>query len=256
MRFQEFAVSDALVRYAEAIWTLSSGGRPAPRDAGFIVPDGCIEIVLSFGDPVRSTPRSRSLTRFVVGQMTRPFRLIYTGSVDVLAVRLRPSAGRTFLARDPCLLVNRVVNLENAAPELNARLARALTRDTPRRQRRAALQHQLADYATSAPHPDPLIERATTLIREHCGGGRIAEIARHLHVSPRQLQRRFERDVGLSPKRWSRIVRFQAAMSAPTQESAWSDRAAAFGYADQAHLSREFRELRGAPPTDAWWSSR
>jgi AraC-like DNA-binding protein len=256
MRFQEFPVGDALLRYAEAIWTLSSGGRPAPRDAGFIVPDGCFEIVLSFGDPVRSRRRSRSLARFVVGQMTRPFRLIYTGSVDLLAVRLRPWAGRMFLARAPRLLVNRVVNLEDAAPELDARLDRALTRDTPRRQRLAALQHQLADYAASAAHPDPLVERATTLIREACGGERIAEIARHLRVNPRQLQRRFERDVGLSPKRWSRIVRFQSAMSGSAQESAWSDRAAAFGYADQAHLSREFRELRGAPPTDAWWSSR
>src|SRR5262249_59691377 len=83
-------------------------------------------------------------------------------------------------------------------------------------------------------------------------GGRacVGALAESAAWSPRQLEREFRRRVGLSPKALSRIARFQnllrLALRHPTRN--WAELAADAGYADQAHMTREFRALSGATP--------
>lgn len=65
------------------------------------------------------------------------------------------------------------------------------------------------------------------------------------------MEREFRQRVGVSPKTLSRIARFQnlLRLSGRDASRSWSDLAAASGYADQAHLVREFREFSGTTPT-------
>jgi transcriptional regulator GlxA family with amidase domain len=79
----------------------------------------------------------------------------------------------------------------------------------------------------------------------------VSQIARELGLSSRQLQRRFLAAVGVPPKRFVRVLRFarvwqMASMSPP---ETWAELAAAHGYADQAHMVREFRAFGAEPPT-------
>jgi transcriptional regulator GlxA family with amidase domain len=75
----------------------------------------------------------------------------------------------------------------------------------------------------------------------------VAEVAARLGVQARQLERRFKLRVGLSPKYFARIRRFQRVF--PEVEGAgWVEAAAACGYYDQAHLIRDFRAFAGEPP--------
>ena len=79
----------------------------------------------------------------------------------------------------------------------------------------------------------------------------MSAIARRLGCSPRQLERLFAAGVGLSPKELSRIARFQSLLRLAGREPAasWADLAVRGGYADQAHLVREFKAFSGATPT-------
>jgi AraC-like DNA-binding protein len=86
------------------------------------------------------------------------------------------------------------------------------------------------------------------------GEVRIAELARASALSARQFRRRFTAAVGISPKELARIWRFRrcalAALDPASPESSrWAELAADHGYADQAHLVREFRHLLGLPPS-------
>ena len=64
-----------------------------------------------------------------------------------------------------------------------------------------------------------------------------------------QLERRFLWEVGLTPKRLSRIVRFQRAIDLlRTTDERWAAVALDCGYYDQAHLNREFRDFAGQSP--------
>ena len=78
----------------------------------------------------------------------------------------------------------------------------------------------------------------------------IDRVAQNAGWSARQLQRQFGDRVGISPKFFARMQRFQGvlrAMDDPTLN--WVSAANQYGYFDQAHLIRDFRQFVGKPPT-------
>ena len=82
------------------------------------------------------------------------------------------------------------------------------------------------------------------------GRAKVASIAERIGWSRKHLARRFTDEIGLGPKSVSRIVRLsRAIVAARTGSDGWADIAADCGYADQAHLVREFRALAGTSPT-------
>ena len=77
-------------------------------------------------------------------------------------------------------------------------------------------------------------------------------VAREVMLSPRQLRTLMEREVGLSPKQVARGFRFSAVIGRlAAGERNLAEVAAETGYADQSHLTREFRQMAGCSPT-AW----
>jgi AraC-like DNA-binding protein len=90
-------------------------------------------------------------------------------------------------------------------------------------------------------------------ILETGGAVRVGAIADRLEWSRKHLAARFREEVGMSPKMIARIARFNRAqvMAGSGGEGGWADVAAACGYADQAHLVREFSEFAGVTP-GAW----
>lgn len=84
---------------------------------------------------------------------------------------------------------------------------------------------------------------------EQAGGAlRVADLAAELRCSTRHLTARFRDHVGISPKRAARVLRFQRAMGLLEEGAPPAVVAAEAGFADQAHLSREVRDLTGLPP--------
>ena len=81
-------------------------------------------------------------------------------------------------------------------------------------------------------------------------GGPVAQAARDVGLSERQLRRRSLTAIGYGPKTLARILRFQRFLRAADAHAGRSLAALAFdaGYADQAHLSRECTRLAGLPP--------
>jgi transcriptional regulator GlxA family with amidase domain len=74
-------------------------------------------------------------------------------------------------------------------------------------------------------------------------------MARGLGLSLRQFERRFQATVGLRPKVFCRIQRFNRISGMLEQPvRSWADTAAACGYYDQAHLIRDCRSLTGTVP--------
>lgn len=101
--------------------------------------------------------------------------------------------------------------------------------------------------ARAAPLDTVVMTAVSHLIRAR-GDLRIGDLAEG-RLSPRQLRRRFQATVGLSPKELARIRRLRAsAAAAVLEELSWCEVTAVAGYADQAHLVREYRSLLGVTP--------
>jgi AraC-like DNA-binding protein len=82
------------------------------------------------------------------------------------------------------------------------------------------------------------------------GPGTVRGMADELGLSERQLHRRCLATFGYGPKTVQRVLRFQAALQDARAGRRLADVAADAGYADQAHMSREVRELAGVPLTE------
>jgi len=82
------------------------------------------------------------------------------------------------------------------------------------------------------------------------GMGRIRDAVAASGLSPRQFQRRFETQVGMTPKLFARTIRFDRALAARRDDRsrAWTEIVHDLGYFDQAHFIRECRTFAGLPP--------
>ncbi len=82
------------------------------------------------------------------------------------------------------------------------------------------------------------------------GETRIGALATHAALSVRQFERRFSEEIGMAPKLFARITRYQMALDAKitSPHRSWLEIAHNFGYHDQMHMIRDFQNLNNASP--------
>lgn len=113
----------------------------------------------------------------------------------------------------------------------------------------AAVEAALLSAKNTVPSSDLLMAEAARRITLAKGALDLAAFAQELGLSIRQLERRFLAAVGLSPKLFCRIRRFNEVLQVLGQPSRnWVDTAIACGYYDQAHLIRDCKQLSGNTP--------
>jgi AraC-like DNA-binding protein len=110
------------------------------------------------------------------------------------------------------------------------------------------LQHKTSSKIS----PSPAVAEMASLIKKSVIPPAIAELEKQVCLSPRQLERNFVREVGVTPKLYSRMVRFANVLQHKRKQSGekWAALAYEFGYADQMHLIRDFQKFLGLNPTD------
>jgi len=107
---------------------------------------------------------------------------------------------------------------------------------------------QLADHAISTDHKT---EFATSIINKSKGQVSLPYIQHELGITERTLQRLFDTNIGISPKMYSRVCQFQSAFQQLNQYPflKYSDIAYAYGFSDQSHFNRVFKEFTNLTPT-------
>jgi AraC-like DNA-binding protein len=114
-----------------------------------------------------------------------------------------------------------------------------------------AVESYLLPLVASAAHAVLPVDRAAGLLTADPVHGSIDWLARQACLSPRQLQRKFTERIGVGPKLYGRLLRFNRAylfkLEHPTV--AWPTVAIRFGYTDYQHMVRDFRQFTNATPT-------
>jgi AraC-like DNA-binding protein len=93
--------------------------------------------------------------------------------------------------------------------------------------------------------------KAAAEVLSRSGCVRVPDLARSAGIGIRQFERRFRYEIGISPKLYARIVRFEAALrqKAAAPDTRWTDIAHALRYHDQMHMVHDFNRLSGDSPT-------
>jgi len=218
-----------------------------PRDVSFHeLPFPGIPLILNLGSPW--VVEGARFDSFLAGLHTRPSRVRGERGFSCLELRLTPLGARRLLGVPLHELANGTHALEDLLP--GARRLTARVRATPDwGERFDLLEAFLAKrLAETQPTPRELDWAWRELVRSG-GRVRVHALAAELGWSPRRLIERFRDQIGLPPKATARVIRLDRAVSALRSGTPRiAEVAAACGYADQAHLGRELRELGGITP--------
>lgn len=219
-------------RWIECAWLLESGTESL---AHRVPPDGCVDIIYGPSQGLR-----------VVGTMTREQRFQFPENVSLTGIRFRPGMAGTLLGVSPEELTDRSASLEEVWTCGGAELKRRLD-DAKSIQEAVGLL--LGSLRVPAERPNP-VQRAIEAIAAANGNADLESVARQATLSPRQFRRRCLEESGLTPKRLSRVLRFQHAcrLASSVGRVNWSEIALEAEYFDQAHLIRDFQDFTGLTP--------
>jgi AraC-like DNA-binding protein len=149
-------------------------------------------------------------------------------------------------------LSGRLVDLAEVLGPDGRRLGEQLRQTPTWRQRFTLLDRFLLRRLEDGPRPSPEVARAWGRLVATGGTVPIARLAHEVGWSHKHLIARFKRQVGLRPKTAARLLRFDAVLSRLDQRRPldWGLVAREAGYADQAHLIRDFQQFTGTTPTE------
>lgn len=247
--YRELAPPPGLASVVECFWTMRSAGPLPGRTSERVLPDGCSDIIFHFGDGAPPGQAHSGMGSYVVGTMPTAAVVHLEGAVDLLGVRFRPGGLSAVTGMPGEEVVGLVVALGEAVPGLRDEPARLA--DAPPAQRvplvAARIRRELARADRAM---DPRVRLVAQRIERSAGATPVADLARAAGVSPRQLERLYRREVGLTPREARRVARFRHAVRCLNGQPAWNIArvAHATGYHDQSHLHRDFVRLAGLTP--------
>ena len=259
MQYCEFHPSPDLAPYIQCFWTLEdsfSSDTSIDLQRQRILPDGCLEVIFHYGDHFRQflgedhavvQPRC-----FVFGPLSSFIEIGPAGRFcGIIAVRFAAHGAGSFLPIPLAELTNRSVALDDVWGKEGRKLASRVLEAADNSSRITLLEHFFRTLLKGRVNQDLLVRECVRRIMVSGGLHRVNTVLRGLDVSTRQLERRFMKAVGFSPKRLTRIARFQNACR-HLQDNRMQNLtviAHECGYYDQAHFIRDFKEHAGITPS-------
>ena len=247
--------SAAFEPFVDCFWLLSGSKPYADATPEVVLPDGKTELIVHFGDDFfkhdsASNQFVRQARVLMSGQLTERILLKPSGEIGVVSVRFKSAGAARFFSIGYDDYVNQVFDfcvVDSAlANVLHARVGAATTVDS----RIKVLEDMLTERLSVDSGEDIFVRQACNYLVQSEGQYSVTDLAKLIGFSERQLERKFKRQVGLSPKRLSRILRFQKFLQIAQASTALTltDAALACGYYDQSHFIKDFTAFSGVSP--------
>jgi len=249
--FERVQPTEALCSVIDCYWFVEDND-PTPRIQK-IIPDGYPEIILHYGAQYRINITGRWETQALhlfAGQIRNHFHVENTGPSRIVGIKLRPTAPTRLFGTDMRGTVDAVVELTIVAGDRLDELVQRAGKLSGIEELTLALDDFWTEQIFRLEPGDEVVETALETILSSHGTVRVSNLALPSGVGERQLERLFARHVGLSPKRFARIVRFVRIFDlAQKGNLTWSELALESGHYDQAHFIRNFQEFTGEDPS-------
>ena len=225
-----------------------------------ILPTGTLELAINllqnelrFYDSEHPNNYSRLSGAVVSGASGHGFTPDAEEKVFIVGVHFKPGGAFPFLGLPAGDLADTHVDLETLwGPSSARRLRESLCEAQTSAERFQLLQETLLSRLYYDVEKHYAVSAALEMFAKNQPGPTVREAAKDLGLSQRRFIQVFKAEVGLTPKLFSRIQRFQQTRSFIQQNPSpnWVALALDFGYFDQSHLIREFLEFSGLSPTD------
>lgn len=235
--YREWAPPAPLARHVACSWAGRLGDDGVPYTER-VLPDGCVDLVWD----------GRHL--FVAGPDTGPVPVAHRPRGFFVGLRFRPGAAPAALAVPACDLRDQRIDATAVLGRRAGALAGALAGAGGLRDAALVLERQALRWLRNADPPDPLVEAAVASLRAWAPPRPVSSLADELGIGTRRLHRRCTTAVGYGPKTLDRVLRFRRFLDLAEhrRDLGLGVLAAAAGYTDQPHLTRECQRLAGVTP--------
>lgn len=223
-----------------------------------LLPFGQVSVLFLYGDlheystTSADTEMIKTHEAFMVGQLTKPIWLRFSGRTRLVKVQLKPSGAQQLLPMDLSELKdNPSVKLENIWGDRSRYLTEQL-HDAKSDSHRVSLLNDFFKALLLPSHQQSAyIDYTLKQLHISQGNCKLMELEYKLGITGRQLERVFKSRVGLRPKDVGRFIRMNAAFSVLSAQpnTSLSNLAYQLGYFDQSHFTRDFRQLTGLLPS-------
>jgi AraC-like DNA-binding protein len=242
MKYRETKPCGALEPFIHTFWELRGDENDSQWERNF--PDGCSGLVINLGETCKTDNGLVSMDygkTYVVGAMTAFNDSFVDADTHLLGVCLKPAAFSNFYNYAPQNeLINSTIEFDKrhsfSAEKLNNHPANYLNQFFLDRFRKTE-------------------DQLKSVIRDiHSSNGHISiyEIAKRNYTTVRQLERKFKTHIGITPKEYSNIVRFQHALTLIKNSGSGRsllDIAFECGFYDHSHLTNEIKRNTGLAPS-------
>lgn len=234
--YRELAPCDALKPYIRCFWTENRAA-----DNILVIPDTCMDIIFKLGEGGGS---------FFCALDERSFYSRNSGA-ELFGIRFYAWTASLFSRRDFSESGGKAyctAEFFDEAPELEAAVSCAKTFE----ERAMAAERLLLARLENIRASNDLLNAADFIINNR-GALEISELCAHTAVSARKLERLFARTMGISPKAFSGLVRYQLLWREMALSRGFNvlDAVEKYGYFDQAHLLNDFRKRHLMNPKEA-----
>lgn len=253
MMYREVAPHPELRKHIKCFWMLDHDYGNSIHDHEHLWADAHTELVFTSGQRYSRKVRGRAVAlpaSFVVGPFQNELQLFCKGRVTLVAARFWPWGFHLWSKVPMRNVKNAVRSTRSVLGEAADALERAMAAEQEPDAKLAQLEQAFLHLLASVPKPK-LLSRpiAIEAIKAH-GITRISDLQQNHRIQARRLERIFLEEIGVTPKIFCRIVRFNHAKSMIERNADVDLRQLAYecGYADQSHFTRNFRELFGRTP--------
>jgi len=238
-----YAQREALIRGSVVVHPVPA--RPTPM------------IVFDFDDPTdvflyEQRALLKSPLAVVVGPQTyRRLEMQLRGALDTFVINFQPDGMHRLFSIPMHELTDLDVEAHSVLGSFITKLGERLGNSRSFAERVRIVEQALLPRARALNGLDGVSAAANWII---LSGGRasIPALAARAGLGVRQFERKFIQQVGMRPKLFARIARFEAALEnkARLGSKSWTDVAHEFGYYDQMHMVHDFAEFTGGTPTE------
>jgi AraC-like DNA-binding protein len=255
--FNFYKPNPPLSKFVDSFWLYESYEPEHKTER--ILPTGTLELVINlrqnellFYDAELTENCSSFSGAIVSGASGRGFSPDTADATLIIGVHFKPGGAFPFLGLPAGDLADTHVDLETLWGPSAGRLRERLCEARSSAERFQLLQEALLSRLCQGVEQHYAVSAALEMFGKNQAGPRVREAAKYLGLSQRRFIQVFKAEVGITPKLFSRIQRFQQTRTFIRQNPSpnWAALALDLGYFDQSHLIREFLEFSGLSPTD------
>ena len=256
MDYQTFKPHSDLESLISCYWTLEVPPSDHPQKQR-IIPDGTIEMAFILGDDIKRyttddhfilQPRS-----MVLGQTIAPFYIEPTGYVNTFAIRFYPYGFANFVTVPIRSLANKETPIDQLFEKKAAQsLTQAILQASDTKERIEIIERFLLRKLNEPSTIDQIVKTTLDTLISTKGSTSIHQILKEDVSRRRQLERKFAKQIGISPKQLGKVIRLQSALKMLLNEEGESLTNIAYQneYYDQAHFIKDFKEFTGISPKE------